>query len=136
EMAATALERLAETEGLSEGQLEALVDLLPQYEEAQAAAANATDLAAGAMEGAGAAAGGAVTDVVALAKAQEEAEKAARDTAASFFNLGDGLNDASVSLGDWIGQMEDQARALRNFRENAQEAADRGLRDGLIRALQ
>src|SRR5690606_36338975 len=42
---------------------------------------------------------------------------------------------ASVSLGDWIGEMEAQARALKNFRVNAETAAENGLRKGLIAAL-
>lgn len=69
------------------------------------------------------------------AKALEDARKAATDTAHSFFNLGDSLNDAKVSMGQWIRDMAKQADALNNFTENAQRAAKRGLRDGLIAAL-
>ena len=76
----------------------------------------------------------------AAAEAQAEALKdsrdAARQSAQSLFNLGDSLNDSEVSLGDWISQMEESAEALANFRRNANEAADRGLRKGLIKALQ
>lgn len=71
----------------------------------------------------------------AAAEALKESRRAASDTATSFFNLGDGLNDAEVSLGDWIGQLETQAQALKNFRRNAEEAADKGIRKGLIDAL-
>ncbi|KRC53932.1 MULTISPECIES: hypothetical protein [unclassified Nocardioides] len=62
--------------------------------------------------------------------------QAAMDTAASFITLGKSLNDSEVSLGDWIGELEEQTRALRDFRINAEEAADRGLRRGLIRELE
>lgn len=75
-------------------------------------------------------------EVDAAAKVQEQAAKAANDTAVAFFNLGDSLNDSKVSLGDWIADLEKQANALRDFRVNAQKAADQGLRKGLIAALQ
>ncbi len=78
----------------------------------------------------------------AQAAAQDMADKlqqqqdAARETASSFLGLGDSLNDSKVSLGDWIGELEEQAEALKNFRINAEEAADKGLRQGLIKSLQ
>lgn len=84
----------------------------------------------------GAAAGGAATDFAAMAKAQKEARDAATKTATSFFNLGDSLNDSKVSLSGWIQDMNEQATALRDFRVNAETAANRGLRQGLIAALQ
>lgn len=61
---------------------------------------------------------------------------AAREAAKQFIGLGDSLDDAKVSLGDWLKQLEKQADALRNFRLNAEKAADRGLRQGLIKALE
>lgn len=56
-------------------------------------------------------------------------------SAQKFLGLGDSIDDAKVSLGEWLKQMENQAAALRNFRVNAEEAADKGLRRGLIDAL-
>ncbi len=77
------------------------------------------------------------------AKAQErtaaalrKSREAARGTAQSFVGLGNSLDNAQVSLNGWIRQMARQAKALRDFRRNAEEAANRGLRAGLIRALQ
>lgn len=97
--------------------------------------ATASGLAAGAADQLSGAMAQSALEIEAQAKALEDAQDAARDTAGSFFNLGDSLNDASVSLGDWIGEMEAQARALKNFRVNAEQAAENGLRKGLIAAL-
>lgn len=74
-------------------------------------------------------------EIEAQAKALEEARKAASGVAGSFVTLGDSLNDAEKSLGDWITEMSNQADALNNFTRNAETAADRGLRKGLIAAL-
>src|SRR5690606_3037578 len=41
-----------------------------------------------------------------------------------------------VSLGDWIGEMAQAAQSLRDFRVNSEEAARKGLDDGLIASLQ
>lgn len=71
-----------------------------------------------------------------LQKQLEDNRKAARDVATQFFNLGDGLDDAKVSLREWIHSLEKQAAALRDFRINAEQAAKKGLDQGLIRALE
>jgi TP901 family phage tail tape measure protein len=73
--------------------------------------------------------------VAAQAKAMEAARKAARDTATSFFNLGDAIKDGKQSLGSFLKNLEDQAAALRDFRKNAEQAAKRGLDEGLIASL-
>ncbi|MCW2496395.1 hypothetical protein [Jatrophihabitans sp.] len=70
------------------------------------------------------------------AAALQASREAARATAQGFMTLGNSLNDSKVSLGDWIHQLERQADALRNFRLNAIKAANQGLRQGLIKALQ
>lgn len=67
-----------------------------------------------------------------VTKAQKEA---VNKTATSFVGLGDSLSDASVSLGQWIRNMADQASALRDFRINAETAAKKGLDEGLIASL-
>jgi TP901 family phage tail tape measure protein len=72
----------------------------------------------------------------AQAKALREAREAAYETASSFVNLGDGVDDAKVSLNEWIRQLANQADALNNFMNNAKTASKRGLRDGLIEDLQ
>lgn len=79
-------------------------------------------------------------ETAAKTKAMNESLAASRaaalETANSFITLGDSLNDSKVSLGDWIKEMEAQADALRNFANNAVDAARRGLSDGLIKELQ
>lgn len=76
----------------------------------------------------------------AVLKAEADALKKSRDaaheTAASFFGLGQGLDNAKLSLKGWLRQLENQADALANFRHNAVEAADKGLNHGLIAALE
>lgn len=61
---------------------------------------------------------------------------AARDTARSFLDISKNATNAKVSLAAWIRQMASQADALNHFATNAQKAADKGLRHGLIAALQ
>ena len=72
-------------------------------------------------------------------RAMQEARKAALEQsqaqADSFNRLGAGLSDAKVSFDKWLKQLEHYAEALHNFRINAQRAADKGLRQGLIDAL-
>ena len=72
----------------------------------------------------------------AQARALRAAREAASKTAQSFLAFGDSVDDAEVSLGDWITEMAESADALNNFQANAEKAADRGLRDGLIAKLQ
>lgn len=70
------------------------------------------------------------------AKALEDARKAARDAASGFFSMSEGINDAEVSLSQWIENMEAGEQALRDFRLNSKKAAKEGLDDGLIASLQ
>lgn len=72
----------------------------------------------------------------AQAEALKKAREAAYETAESFVNLGDGVDDAKVSLNQWIKQLANQADVLNNFMDNAKKASKRGLRDGLIQDLQ
>lgn len=122
--------------------LQKVTDALFGSKDATDAAADAADEKAAAdTEAANAAAQVAVEvqqsaeELKAQEEAYEKARKAASDTATEFFNLGESLNDASVSLDDWIRQMADQADALNNFTSNAERAAKKGLKDGLIAAL-
>ena len=78
----------------------------------------------------------AVAHTEAVRTALLQSREAARQTAQGFITLGDSLNDSKVSLGDWIKQMQEQADALRNFADNAVDAARRGLSEGLIKELQ
>ncbi|WP_435744896.1 phage tail tape measure protein [Nocardioides sp. SYSU DS0663] len=91
---------------------------------------------ADAAEDLGASTGGAAGGVDQMTEALRESRKAAGEAAMEFFNLGEGLNDADVSLDGWISQLEEQADALENFRRNAIKAAEEGVRGGLVRALQ
>src|SRR5690606_15387335 len=126
--AEAAFESLTRQYGLNADQVENLTSLLPGYEDALAGAANAADAS-------GDATAGMTEKQKAAAEALEESRDAARDTATQFINLGDSLDDAEVSLGDWLAELEGQAQALRDFRLNAERAAERGLRQGLIAAL-
>lgn len=69
------------------------------------------------------------------AKALRDSRQEARQSGREWTALGSSLDDSKVSLREWINQLADQARALEQFTANAQRAAERGLRDGLIREL-
>jgi TP901 family phage tail tape measure protein len=71
-----------------------------------------------------------------MSKAMKDARSAARSTAEEFFGLGDKVDKAKVSLNGWIRDLRKQTDALRNFRENAQQAAKKGLDEGLIASLE
>lgn len=143
DLAADALTTIAEQYGLSDSQLKSLTPLLTGYNDALAGQANDAELAAqadaelaAATGEVGAAMGGAAPLTEAQAEALKEAREQAANTAGEFFNLGDSLDDSSVSLSGWISDMEKQASALENFTSNAKKAAKNGLRDGLIAALE
>jgi hypothetical protein len=72
----------------------------------------------------------------ALATQIKASRAAAGTTAAMFITLGDDVDDASVSLHDWISELAKEAQALTEFGHNAEKAANRGLRQGLIDALE
>lgn len=59
----------------------------------------------------------------------------ARASASKFITLGDSVNNAKVSLNGWLRELAKQNQALRDFTANAVDAANRGLRKGLIQAL-
>lgn len=63
-------------------------------------------------------------------------QESASKTSSAFIGLGGSLNNSKVSLGDWIAELEKQNKALRDFTKNAQEAARKGLDEGLIQSLQ
>jgi hypothetical protein len=63
-------------------------------------------------------------------------QEAAHTTAGQFLTLGQDVDNAKVSLNKWIHQLAGQAKALEDFGSNAQRAADKGLRDGLIKQLE
>lgn len=71
-----------------------------------------------------------------LDEATVEARDAARSQAEAWIGLGAGLDDVEVSFQDWLKSLEDQAKALDDFAKNSKDAADKGLRQGLIAALQ
>src|SRR5690606_28010969 len=125
--AAAALESLVEQGYLTRAQLELMLPLLKNYDDALASvertAKQSGDATAGMTE-----------KQKAAAEALKESRDAARDTATQFINLGDSLDDAEVSLGDWLAALEGQAQARGDFRVNAERGAERGLRQGLIAA--
>lgn len=77
-----------------------------------------------------------VGERAAIAAAEMQAQRnAARQTAGQFITLGKSLDNAKVSLGGWLAEMEKSARDLERFGANAQRAARRGLDNGLIASL-
>lgn len=99
-------------------------------------AASATRNLGNAMAFAGGQAAPTALQVEAATKAYEDARKEAAETGAAFFNLGDSVDDAKVSLKDWLRELERQADALAAFRVNAEKAAENGLDRGLIDSLE
>jgi len=134
--AAAALENLGPTAKKAGLSTKGLVKLFPEYQTALDNAAGATTGAAGATDQLGGAQSAAAQQTAQMTKALEESRKAATDQAEAFFTVGNSLNDAKVSLNDWIKDMRKQAEALRDFRVNAETAAKKGLREGLIAELQ
>ncbi len=121
-------EQLATAYNLTKDQQQQLLDQMPQYREALAGEANSAKLA-------GDATGDLADSTSEASRAFEDARTAAAQTGSAFVGLGNSLNDSKVSLGDWLKEMEAQAAALRDFTKNAQTAADKGLRKGLIQEL-
>lgn len=70
-----------------------------------------------------------------FAASVDVSREAADATSASFLTLGESLNDPEVSLGGWLAELEANNNALRDFRVNAEEAARKGLDEGLIAKL-
>ncbi|NYI78737.1 hypothetical protein [Nocardioides panzhihuensis] len=88
----------------------------------------AVDAAAQAVQGYG--------ETSAEAAAATQAQRnAARSTAEQFVGLGNSLDNAKVSLGGWLAEMEKAARDLERFGRNAATAARKGLDQGLIASL-
>lgn len=140
--AEAAFDALASSMNLTGGEQKELLSLLPNYQDALKGAENQATLTAGATSAAAGATQQLGTVMVrgaemtkAAAKAFWDAQNSAKETARAFFGVGDAVNDSKVSLGEWIADMQKQAAALRDFRENAEQAANRGLRMGLIDAL-
>lgn len=74
-------------------------------------------------------------EITAMADALAKVREAGQKTASTFLGFGDSLNDAKVSLGDFIKDMQESANALANFNNNSLRAARRGLDEGLIGSL-
>jgi len=143
EVAEKFLTGLVEQGVLTESRLKSLRKELDQYDEAVAKSANEAKLQAQASDLVADAAGrmgdkmqGAAVLTKKQAEALKEAKKAAGDTARDFLAYGDSLDDAKVSLGEWLREQEKSAEALENFTANAKRAAKNGLDDGLIASLE
>ncbi|MFT3871061.1 MAG: hypothetical protein QM714_00210 [Nocardioides sp.] len=136
EKAAEVFDQLAQAYGLTADEQAELRKLLPGYQSAIDGAANSATLNADATDKMGNATDRAAKKADRAAKALAASRKAANETATSFFGLGDKVNKAGVSLGAWLRDLEKQAKALRDFRINAQKAAKQGLDEGLIASLQ
>lgn len=117
-----AFQNLADAARLTPQAITDLRNQLPKFEDAMAGAADGADRYRARL---------------ALLRRETAANRAAaRETAKSFITLGDSLDDSKTSFHEWLRELEKQAEALRNFRLNAEKAADKGLRKGLIAALQ
>lgn len=118
-------------------------ELLPGYQDALVglendtrATADATGDLSGAQQKASKVTQVNTERIKAQKEALEEQREAATTSAESFVNLGDSLDNGKKSLHQWLNELERQAEALANFRQNSKKAAKEGLDKGLIRALQ
>jgi TP901 family phage tail tape measure protein len=113
-----------------------LKDLFPEYTDALAQNEVQSKLTGDATAGLG----DKISMVPGMSKdaadALQEARDQAREAGEAFVGLGDDLDNPKVSLGDWISQLEQQGKALRDFTKNAKSAAKDGLDEGLIASLQ
>lgn len=117
-------------------------ELLPEYNDELLAQANAAELAG---EGSDEAARGMLRAEraasrlrerqAALTKALGESREAAREQAQMFVNVAAAAEDGQASIAEFTRNLAKQARDLREFRINAQDAADKGLDEGLIESL-
>ena len=128
DVATKAFGDLAQAQGLTAAETKALLGMLPSYKEALAANENQATLTTGATEELADAHSGltqrvqrTAAELKAQAEALDQARKAARETAAGFVNLGEGVDDAKVSLGEWIAQMAKQADALTQLHEQRED---------------
>ena len=143
ERARQAFDDLAASAKLTADEKAQFLDLLPQFQEGLQGAANSASLDADATRDTadatrelGNAAAGAAPLTEEMAEALKDGRDAAYESASSFVNLGDSLNDSKVSLGGWIAELEKNAQALRDFTKNAREAGKKGLDEGLVQSLQ
>lgn len=136
DVATSSFTELTAKAGLSGDAIEDLRELMPGYRDALAGAESATDLAAAATDKFAVAQQKSRESSEEYAEALKKAREAATEAAEGFVNMGESLNDGKKSLGQWLKELEGQAKALRDFRINAEKAADKGLRQGFIAALQ
>lgn len=70
------------------------------------------------------------------AEALEAMKQSTRDAAMSWYDFGENLDVAKMSLGDFITDLEDTAKAQANWAENVIKATSRGLDPGFIKNLE
>lgn len=126
----------AEQAGYTADETNRAREQLPLFTKALKDSATAADLASVATSGLTVAQQESADASAAQADALRESRDEARGTAEEFVGLGDDVDNAKVSLDDWIQSIYDQADALREFRINARKAQKRGLDDAVIAALQ
>lgn len=103
--------------------------------DAREAAIEQTGLA-GAAEHLASSANLSAEEVQALSGAMDAAQKEARGAVEGFLNLSAGVDGGKFSFKEWLASLRESAAALRDFRQNAETAAERGLDQGLINSLQ
>lgn len=64
-----------------------------------------------------------------------EENQAMQDAAEGFVDFGRKADRSKFTLDGWLDKLEKQTRAMRNFRHNAEQAAEKGLAQGLIKQL-
>jgi TP901 family phage tail tape measure protein len=137
--AAEALTAIAQSSGLTADEMAVFRSQLPAYQGALDGMATSAELAADAHEGMGKKvkiAGQLIKFTEEQIKAAQEAYDKARENAAGvatgFFDMSKNIDKAKVSLGEWLGQIEKQAKALENFTANFKKAKEGGVDGGLL----
>jgi TP901 family phage tail tape measure protein len=137
--AAEALTAIAQSSGLTSDELATLRSQLPGYQSALDGMATDATLAADAHEGMGKKvkiAGQLIKFTEEQIKAAQDAYAKARENAAGvatgFFDMSKNIDKAKVSLGEWLGQIEKQTKALENFTANFKKAKEGGVDGGLL----
>ncbi len=113
-----------------------VVKSFDSYQTALDNAATSADEASAATYDFGDAQEQAAEDSAEYQKALKELRDQQTQIAKGFVGLGDSLNDSKVSLGDWIDELAENAKALEDFTANSKRAAKKGLKEGLVQELQ
>lgn len=139
DQAAAIFERILGASDLDNGEVRASFDSYTTALKNVAAAGGEAAVAQDAVSAAGERAANrqrvAAEDYKKAMEAYRDAREAEGEIASGFVGLGESVNKAKKSLGEWLTELETQDDALRNFTENAIKAGKNGVEDGLIDSL-